>query len=97
MSGDSVVLLRALGDYTEGVVKKEWPMMLADQQREMFVASPELDNVRAAIMDLDPQGKADEAAFQQDTVRRYGQVVEVRASAACSTRSDGCPTSCASR
>src|SRR5687768_5220467 len=41
LPGNTSVLIASLGDYTQGVVKKEWPMMLSEQQREMFVASPE--------------------------------------------------------
>lgn len=77
LPGDNTVLIGSLGDYTQGVIKKEWPMMLANQQREMFVASPELDNVRSAIMDMEPKTTAEQAAFQE-TLSRYGQIAEGR-------------------
>jgi Protein of unknown function (DUF4239) len=77
LPGDKTVLIASLADYTQGVIKKEWPMMLANQQREMFVASPELDNVRSAIMEMEPKTSAEQAAFQE-TVSRYGQIVEAR-------------------
>ena len=77
LPGDKTVLITSLADYTQGVIKKEWPMMLAKQQREMFVASPELDNVRSAIMDMEPNTPAEQAAFEE-TVSRYGEIVEAR-------------------
>jgi hypothetical protein len=77
LPGDKTVLIASLADYTQGVIKKEWAMMLANQQHEMFVASPELDNVRSAIMDMEPKTSAEQAAFQE-TVSRYGQIVEAR-------------------
>jgi NADH:ubiquinone oxidoreductase subunit 6 (subunit J) len=77
LPGSNTVLITALGDYAQGVIKKEWPMMLSKQQREMFVASPELDNVRHAIMDLEPGTVAELAAFE-DILGRFGQIVEAR-------------------
>jgi hypothetical protein len=77
LPGDTMVLIRSLGDYTQGVIKKEWPMMLTMQQHEMFVASPELDNVRAAIMEIEPMASAEQFVFQE-ALGRYGQIVEAR-------------------
>lgn len=77
LPGDNTVLIRSLGDYTQGIIKKEWPMMLANQQHEMFVASPQLDNVRSAVMEMEPKTAAEQAAFQE-TLSRYGQIVEAR-------------------
>lgn len=77
LPGNTSVLITSLGDYTEGVIKKEWPMMLSNQQREMFVASPELDNVRVAIMGLEPLNLAEQATFQE-ILSRFGQIVEAR-------------------
>jgi hypothetical protein len=77
LPGDNRVLIGALGDYSQGIIKKEWPMMLANQQHELFVASPQLDNVRMAIMEMEPQTAAEQAAFQE-TLSHYGQIVEAR-------------------
>jgi Protein of unknown function (DUF4239) len=77
LPGDTTILIRSLGDYTQGVIKKEWPMMLTNQQHEMFVASPELDNVRSAIMEMEPKTTAEQFAFQE-ALSRYGQIVEAR-------------------
>jgi hypothetical protein len=77
LPGDTTVLIGSLGDYTQGVIKKEWPMMLTNQQDEMFVASPELDNVRSAIMEMEPKTSGEQFAFQE-ALNRYGQIVEAR-------------------
>lgn len=75
--GDKVVVRDALGDYVQAVVNKEWPMMLDGQQHEMFVASPELDNVRNTIMELRPQAPAEQATFQA-ILDHYSQIVLMR-------------------
>jgi hypothetical protein len=75
--GDRSVLITSLGDYAQGVIKKEWPMMLSHKQQEMFVASPELDNVRNAIMSLEPNSPAEQAAFRE-ILNRYEDMVEAR-------------------
>lgn len=75
--GDKQVVNDALGDYVQGVIKKEWPMMVTEQQREMFAASPELDNVRSAIMQLEPKTEIENAVFQK-ILDHYGEMVETR-------------------
>lgn len=77
LPGNKSVLMNSLGDYVEGVVKKEWPMMMDGQQREMFNASPELDNVRASISDLEPKSQVDLMTYQE-ILGRYGRIVEAR-------------------
>ena len=77
LPGNKSVLMNSLGDYVQGVVKKEWPMMMDGQQREMFNASPELDNVRASISDLEPKSQMDIATFQE-ILGRYSKIVEAR-------------------
>lgn len=75
--GDHATLEDALGDYVQSVVKKEWPMMIRGQQRELFAASPELDNVRNAMMELEPQNSMQEAAMRE-ILNHYEEVVEAR-------------------
>jgi hypothetical protein len=77
VTGDKTTLVDALADYVQSVVKKEWPMMLDGQQREMFVASPELDSVRVAIMELDP-GSTSEQAAVQEMLNHYEQLLAAR-------------------
>lgn len=75
--GDKVVLRDALGDYVQAILKKEWPMMLSGEQHEMFVASPELDNVRSTLMELQPKAPAEQATFQA-ILDHYSQIVVTR-------------------
>lgn len=77
VTGDKTTLVDALGDYVQGVIKKEWPMMLDGRQREMFVASPELDSVRVAIMDFEPATTSEQAAIQE-MLNHYEQMLAAR-------------------
>jgi hypothetical protein len=75
--GDKEVLRNALADYVQAVLKKEWPMMLDGKQQEMFVASPELDNVRSAIMELEPKTMAEQVTFQE-ILGHYNEITVAR-------------------
>jgi hypothetical protein len=77
LPGDQQAVLNSLGDYAQSVVKKEWPIMLAEKSEELFVASPELDTVRDTIMDLEPKSQVEQAAFQE-MISSYDQIVEAR-------------------
>ena len=77
VTGDKTTLVDALADYVQGVIKKDWPMMLAGKQREMFVASPELDSVRVAIMDFAPATTSEQAAVQE-MLSHYEQMLAAR-------------------
>ncbi len=65
VNGNKVTLEDALGDYVQSVIKKEWPMMLTGEQRELYLASPELDSVRVAVMQFEPKNPTEEAATRE--------------------------------
>jgi hypothetical protein len=75
--GNKTTLSDALGDYVQSVTKKEWPMMLSGQQRELYMASPELDNVRVAIMQFEPKTSTEQAAVQE-MLSHYEQMLADR-------------------
>lgn len=77
LPGDKQAMVDCLGDYTQNVIKKEWPMMLTGQQRELFIASPELDLLWDKIMALKHIAARDQAVYQE-VISRYGQIVEAR-------------------
>ena len=77
LPGDTQTLSDALGDYTQCVIRKEWPVMLSGKTERLFLANPELDLVRDTLMDLQPKTPAEQAAFQQAVVS-YTQIVSDR-------------------
>lgn len=74
--GAGVVSL-ALGDYVQGVVKKEWPRMLSGETEVLFGASPELDVVRDTILDLQVTTPGEQALFAQ-MLGSYNRIVQFR-------------------
>lgn len=74
--GAGVVSL-ALGDYVQGVVKKEWPRMLSGDTEVLFGASPELDVVRDTILDLQVATPGQQALFAQ-MLASYNRIVQFR-------------------
>ncbi|MGH9467938.1 MAG: hypothetical protein ACRD1Y_11350 [Terriglobales bacterium] len=74
--GAGVVSL-ALGDYVQGVVKKEWPQMVSGHTEMLFGASPELDLVRATILDLGVTTPGDQVIFAQ-MLTSYNRIVQDR-------------------
>ncbi|MGH9413028.1 MAG: hypothetical protein ACRD0Y_04735 [Terriglobales bacterium] len=76
-SGPAGVVSTALGDYTQGVIKKEWPEMMTGNTGVMFEASPGLDRVRDAIMDLPVKTMKQQAIIEQ-MLTSYNTIVEAR-------------------
>lgn len=67
----------ALGDYTQGVVKKEWPRMLSGDTEILFGSSPELDLVRATILDV-PVATPGEQTILAQMLTYYNSIVASR-------------------
>jgi len=76
-SGDAGVVSVALGDYTQAVIKKEWPNMLTGNAGVMFEASPGLDLVRDTIMDL-PVTTMKQQALMEQMLTSYNSIVQDR-------------------
>ena len=76
-SDDAGVVSVALGDYTQGVIKKEWPRMMTGNAGVMFEASPGLDLVRDTVMDL-PVTTMKQQALMEDMLASYNTIVEAR-------------------
>jgi hypothetical protein len=77
VNGNKVTLEDALGDYVQSVIKKEWPMMLDGEQRELYLASPELNSVRVAVMQFEPKNPTEEAATRE-MLSHYEQMLGAR-------------------
>lgn len=76
-TGPAGVVNVALGDYTQGVIKKEWPRMLTGDTGVMVEASPGLDLVRDTIMDL-PIATMKQQALMEQMLSSYNSVVQDR-------------------
>jgi hypothetical protein len=74
---DRKAMIDALTDYSQAIVYKDWPMMLAGQQREMFVANPELDGIWEQIAAAEPVTPAQQATYQE-VVAHFEVLVESR-------------------
>jgi hypothetical protein len=70
-------MIDALTDYTQAILYKDWPMMLDGQQREMFVASPELDVIWDQIATAEPRTPAQQSTYQE-VVAHFEQMFEDR-------------------
>ncbi|HVB39735.1 MAG TPA: hypothetical protein VNE83_02460 [Terriglobales bacterium] len=67
----------ALGDYMQEVVKKEWPRMVASEAGMLFSTSPELDLVRATILDVPVATPGQQSIFAQ-MLASYNAIVAAR-------------------
>lgn len=76
-SRDSGVVGVALGDYAQGVIKKDWPQMMTGKVGVMFVASPALDLVRDTILDL-PVTTMKQQALMEQMLTSYNRIVQDR-------------------
>lgn len=77
IGGDNPAFTDSLIDYTQAVIYKEWPMMISGQQREMYIASPELDAVWQQIASAQPATPAQQGIYQE-VVATYDELFQAR-------------------